>query len=97
MALCLITPLYAADNVSDTLESPQSNIIDITNNNYNNYFEKYSGTILEDANISSGDTLRIGNVTNKVFIIDRQLEITTISNNDLIKNGYIKLVNKQKM
>lgn len=92
MALCLITPLYAADNVSDTLESPQSNIIDITNNNYNNYFEKYSGTILEDANISSGDTLRIGNVTNKVFIIDRQLEITTISNNDLIKNGYVKLV-----
>ena len=94
MSICLISPLYASDNATDVLESPnQGNVINITNDNYNIYFEKYSGTILEEANISSGDTLRIGNVTNKVFVIDRQLEITTISNNDLIKNGYLKLVN----
>ena len=92
ISICFISPLYASDNTTDTLESPQSNIINITNDNYNDYFEKYSGTILEDA-INSGDTLRIGNVTNKVFVIDRQLEITTISDNDLIKNGYVKLVN----
>lgn len=94
ISICLISPLYASDNATDVLESPnQGNVINITNDNYNNYFEKYSGTILEEANISSGDTLRIGNVTNKVFVIDRQLEITTISDNDLIKNGYLKLVN----
>ena len=94
ISICLISPLYASDNITDTLESPnQGNIINITNDNYNDYFEKYSGTILEEANISSGDTLRIGNVTNKIFVIDRQLEITTISDNDLIKNGYVKLVN----
>lgn len=94
ICICLISPLSASDNITDTLESPQQgNVINITNNNYDNYFEKYSGTILEEANISSGDTLRIGNVTNKVFVIDRPLQITTISNNDLIKNGYVKLVN----
>ncbi|WP_407380786.1 right-handed parallel beta-helix repeat-containing protein [Methanobrevibacter sp.] len=93
IALCLVSPLYAADNVTDTLQSPQGKVINITNDNYNTYFEKYTGTILEEANISSGDTLKIGNVTNKVFIIDRQLEITAMSDNDLIKNGYVKLVN----
>lgn len=93
IGICLISPIYASDNQTDLLESPQSNIINITNDNYNDYFEKFSGTILEEANISSGDTLQIGNVTNKVFVIDRQLEITTISGNDLIKNGYVKLIN----
>ena len=94
ISIFLISPLYASDNQTDTLESPQQgNVINITNANYDSYFEKYTGTILEEANIDAGDTLQIGNVTNKLFVIDRQLEITTITNNDIIKNGYVKLVN----
>lgn len=94
VGICLISPLYASDNTTDVLESPQQgNVINITNDNYNDYFEKYTGSIREEADICSGDTLQIGNVTNKVFVIDRQLEITTMSNNDIIKNGYVKLIN----
>lgn len=65
--------------------------INITNDNYNNYFNVYTGEILANADIIAGDTIRIGNVTNKGFVFDRKLTITTITPKDIIKNGVIHL------
>lgn len=65
----------------------------IDDNNYNQYFDPYSGKILDNAQINSGDTLKISSVTNKVFVIDRMLKITSAKPGDVISNGYIKLVN----
>ncbi|PAV05060.1 hypothetical protein ASJ80_12230 [Methanobacterium bryantii] len=65
--------------------------INITDNNYNNYFNVYTGEILSSADIIAGDTIRIGNVSNKAFVIDRQLTLTTIAPGNIIKNGVIHL------
>lgn len=66
--------------------------IKITDSTYSNYFNVYNGKILSTADIIAGDALRIGNVTNKMFIIDRRLTITTISDGDQITNGMIHLI-----
>jgi hypothetical protein len=66
--------------------------IKITEKNYSDYFNVYTGQILSSADIIPGDTLRIGNVTDKAFIIDRRLTITTISDGDQITNGVIRLI-----
>lgn len=66
--------------------------IKITNGNYINYFNVYTGKILSSADIIAGDTLKIGNVTDKAFTIDRKLTITTICDGDQITNGVIHLI-----
>lgn len=103
VAMVIFTPLYAEDidNVtvmssSDTItineNSYTGNVITITDDNYDDYFDIYSGEMFPDTNINDGDIIRIGNVTDKAFVINKQLEITTIHNGDVIKNGYVKLV-----
>ncbi|WP_409200922.1 adhesin [Methanobrevibacter sp. DSM 116169] len=72
------------------IRSPQ--VIFITEDNYENYFNKYTGVINDNADIIGGDILKIGNFTNKAFVIDRKLTITSISDYDTINNGVIYLV-----
>jgi parallel beta-helix repeat protein len=64
----------------------------INDNNYRDYFDIYTGEILDSADIIPGDTIRIGNVTNKSFVVDRKLILTTISSGDQISNGVVHLV-----
>ena len=66
--------------------------IEITQDNYDNYFNARTGKIIENSGISSGDTLKIGNISNRAFVIDRQLTIMPISQGDEISNGFIHLV-----
>jgi hypothetical protein len=73
------------------INSRQPKEINITNDNYKDYFNVYTGEILADADIIAGDTIRIGNVSNKLFTIDRQLTLTTIAPGNIIKNGVIHL------
>lgn len=103
IAIVVFTPLYAenSNNTIFTLPSDDvivcdnvytGNVINITDDNYGDYFDIYSGEMFPDANINDGDIICIGNVTDKAFVINKQLEITTIHNGDVIKNGYVKLV-----
>ena len=82
--------VLSVDNNADILENElgSGNIIEINDENYNNYFSE-SGTILENANISDNDTIILGNINDKVFDIDRPLNIT--SNGTPINNIEITL------
>jgi hypothetical protein len=57
----------------------------IDDSNYNDYFDD-SGMILETSNISDGDTIKLGNVSNKDFRIDKFLIITSNSSSDVLTN-----------
>jgi len=74
-----------------TVDAVILKVINITEANYQDYFNPYTGEILPDADINPGDTIRIGNVSNKLFTIDRQLTLTTIAPGNVIKNGVIHL------
>ena len=74
------------------IESVTPKTIEITQNNYDNYFNQYTGYIKDSAGINDGDTLKIGNISNRAFVIDRQLTLLPISSNDKISNGFIHLV-----
>ncbi|MBE6506277.1 MAG: adhesin [Methanobrevibacter millerae] len=67
-------------------------IIEINQDSYDNYFNKYTGEIRQDANINSGDILKIANITDRGFVIDRQLTLMPNSSSDQIQNGFIHLV-----
>ncbi len=67
-------------------------VIEIRQDNYENYFDARTGKILKSASISSGDTLKIGNISERAFVIDRQLTLMPITPNDQIKNGFIHLI-----
>lgn len=71
---------------------PSGKTIYITSSNYDDYFYKFTGEIKENADILSGDILKIGNISNRGFVIDRQLTLTTISSNDQISNGFVHLI-----
>lgn len=103
IAIVVFTPLYAENSNNTIFTSPSDdvivcdnvytgNIINITDDNYDDYFDVYSGEMNPESNINDGDRIHIGNVTDKTFVINKQLEITTMHNGDIIKNGYIKLV-----
>ena len=70
-----------------------SKTIEITQDNYGNYFDLRTGKIIDASGISNGDTLKIGNISNRAFVIDRQLTLMPISSNDKISNGFIHLIN----
>ena len=74
---------YNSDNTSQTFE--------ITQDNYENYFNLYTGEIKPESHIKSGDTLKISNITNRAFVIDRQLTLMPSSNDSSIVNGFIHL------
>lgn len=90
---CNNTTEFISSNVSmdNSILSSNKEVL-ITDDNYDQYFYMYTGEIKSDAMISSGDTLKIGNVSNKLFVIDRPLNITTITPYDQISNGVIHLV-----
>ena len=82
----------AIDNNNSFIESVTPKTIEITQNNYDNYFNQYTGYIKDTAGINGGDTLKIGNISNRAFVIDRQLTLMPISTNDQILNGFIHFV-----
>ena len=73
------------DVVSTTSE------ITITDDNYDDYFNKYTGKLKDDVD-SSIDTIKISNVSNKLFTIDRPLNVMPVSPGCEISNGVIHLV-----
>ena len=75
---------YTSDNTSKTFE--------ITQDNYDDYFNLYTGEIKPGSDINSGDTLKIGNITNRAFVIDRQLTLMPSSYGGNIVNGFIHLI-----
>lgn len=80
-------------NQNSTVNHPRSSkTIEITQDNYENYFEIRTGKIIDTSGISKGDTLKIGNISNRAFVIDRQLTLMPISPNDKISNGFIHLI-----
>ena len=64
----------------------------IDDSNYNDYFDNASGMILETSNISGGDTIKLGNISNKDFVFDRLLIITSNSSSDVLTNVTINFV-----
>ena len=72
--------------------SSMAKTIEITQDNYDIYFNARTGKLHDDSEISSGDVLKIGNISNRAFVIDRQLTIMPISQGDVISNGFIHLV-----
>ena len=76
----------------DNLTSEGGNTFEITQITYENYFNPRDGKILPGSGISSGDTIKIGNVSNRAFVIDRPLTLMPITPGDKITNGYIHLI-----
>ena len=74
----------------DISETPSSEIT-ITEDNYDDYFNRYTGKLKEDVDPSI-DTIKISNVSNKAFTIDRPLNIMPSSPGCEISNGVIHLI-----
>ena len=66
--------------------------IEITQNNYDDYFYKFDGQIKPESGIVDGDILKIGNISDRGFVIDRQLTLMPLDNTSKISNGFIHLV-----
>ena len=83
----------ASENIDSlqTVENSQNNMntYEIDDTNYDTYFDA-NGKINE--NISNGDTIKLGNITNKEICIDKSLTITPITSNDELINSMIKLI-----
>ena len=74
---------------SDAISSDESEAI-ITDDNYDQYFNKYTGKLKPEAgNVNS---LKIGNVSNKLFTIEKTSKIESLSPDCQIKNGVIHLM-----
>ena len=58
----------------------------ITNDNYGNYFDNETGDALEDAPFNNGDILKLLNVSDKYFVINKNLTILPAGDNTLFKN-----------
>ena len=86
-AVCAQEDAVSEDDVAiaqdNTVLSVSEYVID--DNNYNDYFDN-GGLILENSNISDGDTIKLGNVSNKDFIIEKSLTITSNSSSDILTN-----------
>ena len=58
----------------------------ITNDNYGNYFDNETGDALEDAPFNNGDILKLLNVSDKYFVINKNLTILPAGDNTTFKN-----------
>lgn len=67
-------------------------IIEITQKSYDDYFNRYTGEIKENAPIKNGDILKIGNISDRGFVIDRQLTLMPSDSNNQLSNVFIHLV-----
>ncbi|WP_407409750.1 right-handed parallel beta-helix repeat-containing protein [Methanobrevibacter sp.] len=76
--------------VEDVLEL--SNEVSVDDSNYDKYFNDITGKFKDDVDVSNINTLKIGNVSNKLFTIDRPLKIIPVSSDCQITNGVIHLV-----
>ncbi|WP_406536927.1 hypothetical protein [Methanobrevibacter sp.] len=81
--------VIAQEKVNDVVSSPSE--ITITDENYDNYFNKFTGKLKDDVD-SNINTIKISNVSNKAFTIDRPLNIMPDSPHCQIKNGVIHLI-----
>ena len=95
ISLLLILTIGAV-NASDCADSLQTdedsqnniNVYEIDDTNYDNYFDEGK----TNENISNGDTIKLGNISNKEICIDKSLTITPITSNDLLINSMIKFI-----
>ena len=81
-----------ADNDIDVLQDASAVVSTeyvIDDSNYDTYFNSTTGFILENSNISDGDTIRFGNIANKTFMFNKQLTITSNSSFNVISNSTI--------
>jgi len=69
-----------------------SNEISVDDSNYDKYFNDVTGKFNDDVDVSNINSLKIGNVSNKLFTIDRPLKIIPVSSDCQITNGVIHLV-----
>ena len=58
----------------------------ITNDNYENYFDNETGDILDTAPFNNGDVLKIDNVSDKCFVISKNLTILPVGANTTFTN-----------
>ena len=70
------TPIYANNAKEYT----------ITNDNYENYFDNETGDILDTAPFNNGDVLKIDNVSDKCFVISKNLTILPAGANTTFTN-----------
>lgn len=75
----------------EPVESTAESEIIITNDNYDDYFNKYTG-VMKDSVSPTVNTIKVSNVSNKLFTIDRPLNIMPVSEGCEISNGVIHLV-----
>lgn len=66
--------------------------ISVDDSNYNDYFNEFTGKFKDGVDVSGVNTLKIGNVSEKLFTIDRPLNIMPISSDCQMTNGVIHLV-----
>ena len=83
---------FAADDVSvdsiiiDNPICENAKEYTITNDNYGNYFDNETGDALEEAPFNNGDILKIDNVSDKYFVINKNLTIMPAGDNITLKN-----------
>lgn len=65
----------------------------IDDDNYEEYFNRYTGDLINENSINSGDILKLGNLSNRIFRIHKKLYITSITPEDRIVNGAVFLLN----
>lgn len=75
---------------SDVLQA--SSEISVDDSNYDDYFNPITGKFKEGVDVSEINTLKIGNVSEKLFTIDRPLNIMPISSDCQMSNGVIHLI-----
>ena len=100
-----LSAVYADDSLDNsTLETADEEVISIENDevledsseitiddsNYDQYFNMYTGKFKDD--VGSVSTVRIGNVSNKLFTFDRKVNILPASDDSQIRNGVIHLI-----
>ena len=71
--------------------SEVNNEISVDDSNYNDYFNSNTGKFKNSAGAEI-NTLKIGNVSDKLFLIDRPLNIMPISSDCEMKNSVIHLI-----
>lgn len=81
-----------ADNVGVDDVLQVSNEISVDDSNYDQYFNEVTGKFKEGVDVSSVNTLKIGNVSDKLFTVNKPLNIMPVSSDCQISNGVIHLV-----
>ncbi|WP_298502058.1 right-handed parallel beta-helix repeat-containing protein [uncultured Methanobrevibacter sp.] len=82
--------LSSPDIDNEILQS--TNEISVDDSNYDIYFNSGTGMFKDDVDVSGVTTLKIGNVTEKLFTINKPLNVMPISSDCQITNGVIHLV-----